>query len=348
MDSLRTMAHIRVAVVGTGGIARQHGLAVANNPAATIVAAVDIDRERREQFAARWGGEPLDRLAPALDRVDAVYVLTPPGFRRHYALQAIGAGKHLFCEKPLAITVDDGAAIAEAAEKQGVVAMTGFNQRYRSGYRRLHDTARGGSLGKLHHFWCQRFGMGAGALGTAAGGNWRTDPATLCGMTVESLSHDIDLMRWIMDDEVASVSGVTFSTATDLEGFDNNSHVLLRLRSGASAVINASWSSRIGFNSRGVLGTRGTAFVSGTALGNNGTWCSREFHRKTDDDEFEMVEMLQDDLDDRSYRRETDDFIKAIATGRKPLVSVSDGYQALRVSHAILESARTSETVALD
>ena len=342
------MAQVKVAVVGTGGIAGRHGLALADNPDAVIVAAVDIDRERREQFAARWGGEPCHRLTPALDRVDAVYVLTPPGFRRKYALEAIAAGKHVFCEKPLAITADDGAAIVAAAESRGVVAMTGFNQRYRDGYRRLHDTARGGSLGRLHHFWCQRFGMGAGAQGTAAGRGWRTDPATLCGMTIESLSHDIDLLRWIMADEVAAVTAVTFSTATDLDGFDNNSHVLLRLRSGASAVISASWSSRIGFNSRGVLGLHGTAFVSGTALGNNGIWCSREFHRKTDADEFEIVEMLQDDLDDRSYRRQTDDFIAAITNGHQPLVSVTDGYQALRVSHAILESARTRETVGLD
>ncbi len=342
------MAQIRVAVVGTGGIARQHGAALANNPHAAIVAAVDIDRDRREQFAARWGGEPLDRLEPALQRCDAVYVLTPPGFRREYAVRAIAAGKHVLCEKPLAISVDDGAAIVAAAQRQGVIAVTGFNQRYRIGYGRLHDTARGGSLGRLHHFWCQRFGMGAGALGTARGNNWRTAPATLCGMTVESLSHDIDLVRWIMDDEVAAVSGATFSTATDLEGFDNNAHVLLQLQSGASAVINASWSSRIGFNSRGVLGTRGTAFVSGTALGNNGIWCSREFHRKTDDDEFEVVEMLQDDLDDQSYRRQTDDFIQSIATGHQNPASVADGHKALQVSHAILQSAQTGKAVTLD
>ena len=60
-----------------------------------------------------------------------------------------------------------------------------------------------------------------------------------------------------------------------------------------------------------------------------------------------FVKIVQDDLDDRSYRRQTDDFIKAITTGRQPLVSVSDGYQALLISHAILESARTGETVAL-
>ena len=240
----------------------------------------------------------------------------------------------MFCEKPLAITVEDGAAIVEAAENQGVDGVVS-TERYRDRHR-FNQRSAG----------CTTSGSADGYR-PGRGGRGRTDPATLCGMTVESLSHDIDLMRWIMADEVASVAAVTFSTATDLDGFDNNSHVLLRLSSGASAMINASWSSRIGCNSRGVLGLRGTTFVSGTALGNNGIWCSREFHRKTDDDEFEVVEMLQDDLDDRSYRRQTDDFIEAIMTGRKPLVSVSDGYQALRISHAILESARTGETVEL-
>ena len=297
MDSFPTMAQVKVAVVGTGGIARRHGLALAENPDAMIAAAVDVDRQRREEFAARWGGEPIDRLSPALDRVDAVYVLTPPGFRRQYALEAIAAGKHVLCEKPLAITVEDGAAIVEAAENQGC----GGDDRFQpavSGWVPAAPRHREGRRARqAAPLLVPAFRNGRGALGSAAGRGWRTDPATLCGMTVESLSHDIDLMRWIMADEVASVAAVTFSTATDLDGFDNNSHVLLRLNSGASAVINASWSSRIGCNSRGVLGLRGAAFVSGTALGNNGIWCSREFHRKTDDDEFEVVEMLQDHAD---------------------------------------------------
>ncbi|TVR61824.1 MAG: gfo/Idh/MocA family oxidoreductase, partial [Spirochaetaceae bacterium] len=280
------MGSIRVAVVGTGGIAGQHGFALNENPDAEIVAAVDVSRENRESFAKRWGGRPYEKLSDCLDTVDAVYVLTPPGFRRVYATEAMNAGKHVFCEKPLAITVDDGAAIMEAGRTSGVVAMTGFNQRYRPGYSRLHEVTRSGRLGKPYHFWCQRFGMGAGATGTIAQHNWRTDPATLCGMTVESLSHDIDLLRWIMADEITSVAAITFNTAAELKGFDNNAHVLMNLWSGASAVITASWSSRIGFNSRGVLGETGTAFVSGTDIGNNGIWCSREFHCKTDDDAY--------------------------------------------------------------
>ncbi len=339
------MAAVRVAVVGTGGIARQHGIALKANPDVEIVGAIDVVREKREAFAAQWGGKPYERLSECLAKVDAVYVLTPPGFRRQYAVEAMSAGKHVFCEKPLAITKEDGEAIVEMARRKGVVAMTGFNHRYRKGYTRLHDIAAAGTLGKPYHFWCQRYGMGAGATGAIKGQNWRTDQATLCGMTVESLSHDVDLMRWIMGDEVVSVCGITYSTAKNLQGFDNNSHVLMRLRSGASAVIDASWSSRIGFNNRGVLGEKGTAFVSGTDIGNNGIWCSREFHVKTDDQEYETVEMLQDDLDEQSYLRETEDFVKAILTGSKPLVSVMDGYETLRVSHAILESAKRNSIV---
>jgi myo-inositol 2-dehydrogenase/D-chiro-inositol 1-dehydrogenase len=342
------MATLRVAVVGTGGIAKRHGFALKENPDAEIVAAIDVDKEKREAFAAQWGGRPYDKLSDCLGGADAVYILTPPGFRREYAVEAMNAGKHVFCEKPLAITVEDGEAIVEAAGKSGVVAMTGFNQRYRKGYTRLHDITAAGTLGKPYHFWCHRYGMGAGATGVIQGQNWRTDQATLCGMTVESLSHDIDMMRWIMNDEVASVDGITFSTAKNLQGFDNNSHVLMRLKSGASAMINASWSSRIGFNNRGVLGEKGTAFVSGTDIGNNGIWCSREFHVKTDDDEYEKVEMLQDDLDTKSYEEETNDFISAILTGRKPLVSAMDGYETLRVSHAILESAKGNSIVEID
>ena len=121
----------------------------------------------------------------------------------------------------------------------------------------------------------------------------------------------------------------------------------LELRSGASAVINASWSSRIGFNTRGVLGETGTAFVSGTAIGNNGIWCSRQLHIKTDRDEYERVEILQDDLDNASYQQETNDFISAISNGTTPRASVRDGLETVKISHAILESSRTRRIVRL-
>jgi 1,5-anhydro-D-fructose reductase (1,5-anhydro-D-mannitol-forming) len=219
--------------------------------------------------------------------------------------------------------------------------------RYRTGFERLRAAVRDGRLGKPYHFWRQRFGSGPGATGQITERNWRTDPSFVVGMTVESFSHDADLLRWIMDDDVESVSAIVYGTVKDLPAFDNNAYALFRMKSGASATITASWSSRISFNDCGVLGESGTAFVSGSAPGNNGIWCSREYHEKTDNDAYERVDMIHDDLDETSYIRETNDFAEAIRTRMPPRAGIADGYKTLVISSAVLESARTGAPVHL-
>ncbi|MEM6315834.1 MAG: Gfo/Idh/MocA family oxidoreductase, partial [Planctomycetota bacterium] len=141
---------------------------------------------------------------------------------------------------------------------------------------------------------------------------------------------------------------IVHGTVPDVPAFDNNAHVLFHLRSGGNAVISASWTARMSFNSCGVLGEVGTAYTRGSALGNNGIWCSREFHVKTDADEFETVEMIQDDLDHQSYHRETDDFIAAIRTGSTPRATIDDGYETLRISAAVLRSSREGVPIEIE
>ncbi|MEM6391376.1 MAG: Gfo/Idh/MocA family oxidoreductase [Planctomycetota bacterium] len=342
------MTEIRIAIVGAGGIAQRHGLAVQRNPHAELAAVVDRNAEQAEGFAKAWGGKPYPDLEACLDQVDAVYVLTPPSVRKGLALTALAAGKHLLCEKPLASTREDAEAIRDAAAAAPVVSAMGLNMRHRTGFERLRDIVQSGRLGSPYHFWRQRFGMGPGAGGRVTDDNWRTDPSFVCGMTVESFSHDADMLRWVMDDELASVSAIVYGTVPDLPAFDNNAHAQFTLRSGGSALITASWSSRIGFNSCGVLGETGTAFLYGTALGNNGSWCSRELHVKSDEDEFETVEMIQDDLDERSYLRQTNDFIDAVRSGGTPRSSIADGCETLRISEAVLHAAQTRTIVELD
>jgi predicted dehydrogenase len=94
---------IRAVIVGTGGIAKRHGEAIVCNEHAEIAGAVDVDRAKAAAYAAQYGGRAYDTLAECLLQADVVYILTPPSFRRQYAVQAIEAGKHIFCEKPLAI-----------------------------------------------------------------------------------------------------------------------------------------------------------------------------------------------------------------------------------------------------
>jgi len=124
---------VKVIVVGTSGIAKHHGQALTDNQNAEIIGAVDIDTEKAEAYAKKHDAKSYPSLAGCVSQADAVYILTPPSFRRQYAMIAVEAGKHVFCEKPLAIVAEDGKIIAETAQNRGLIAMIGFNQRYRIG-----------------------------------------------------------------------------------------------------------------------------------------------------------------------------------------------------------------------
>jgi myo-inositol 2-dehydrogenase/D-chiro-inositol 1-dehydrogenase len=226
--------------------------------------------------------------------------------------------------------------MVEAAQKAGVHLMTAFNMRFRVGFARLKETVESGVLGEPIHFWSQRLGIGVGP-----GPNWRTTPGLLCGMSVESLSHDIDLVRWIAG-QIADVRANVFESRPELPGFDDNANVVFSLANGGTAVIHASWSSHLGRNSRGVIGTLGTAMVAGSGL-----WNLDHFHLKTVDMEYERVQVIGDALDVKSYRAESAHFIDCIQRDRRPAVTGEDGLAALRVSHAILTSHREGRVIAM-
>jgi myo-inositol 2-dehydrogenase/D-chiro-inositol 1-dehydrogenase len=325
---------VKVAFVGAGGIARAHARCLRENPRAEIVGVVDTNREAAERFAAEHGGRAFDDLDACLGEVDAVYVLTPPSFHREYSVAAMEAGRHVFCEKPISIALDDARAMVDAAKRNRAKLMLAFNHRFRRGFRRLKEVVDSRSLGRVVSFWSQRIGMGI-----PRSYNWRTDPELLCGMSIESLSHDIDVMRWIVG-EVADVRANVVESQADIPGFDDNANVVMTLASGGTALIHASWSSHLGRNSRGVIGTTGAAYLEGPGL-----WTLATFRWKTDD----MAEAEEETLDetDVAYTEENAHFIDCVADDREPSVTGADGLAALRISHAILRSHREKVVVAL-
>ena len=316
---------VRIMLVGAGGIARKHSECLRENPEANIVGVLDRNRGAAERLAAEHNVRVFDDFDECLSEVDVVYVLTPPSFHREYSVRAMEAGKHVLCEKPLATKLEDGQAMSEAARKNGVKLMTAFNHRFRKGFRRLKEVADSGCLGEIISYWCQRIGPG-----TPGPGNWRATPGLLCGMAVESLSHDIDMLRWIVG-EVTSVSATVYESVPAYPGFDDNGTAVMTLACGGSAVIHASWSSHLGRNSRGIIGTKGTAYLEGPGL-----WTLKTLRLKTDEMDEETAEELDDS--DFSYAAENDHFLDCVANDLELLVTGDDGLAALKVSLAMLES----------
>lgn len=327
---------VQVAIVGAGGIASQHIACLQSIDKARIAAIVDVDIERARRVAEQCGAQPYATLAECLHAVDAVYVLTPPKFHAQLCLEAIGAGKHVFVEKPIADTAEEAEAIVRAAEEAGVLAMTAFNMRFRPGFIRLKQALDSGALGEPVSYWCQRLGVGVGNEP-----NWRTTKGQICGMTIESLSHDIDLIRW-MCGEITGVRAHLSYTQAAIPEFDDNASTVFRLASGASAVMHASWSSHLGLNSRGIVGTKGTALVEGEGL-----WSLNRFRFKTADMQHEHVEVLNDRTNEPSYLEENIAFMNAIVHGDPLPVTLRDGLQTVRISSAMHRSHREHKEIEL-
>jgi predicted dehydrogenase len=149
-------------------------------------------------------------------------------------------------------------------------------------------------------------------------------------------------LRWLVG-EVVGVRANVFESRPHLPGFDDNANVVLTLANGGTALIHASWSSHLGRNSRGVIGTQGTAMVGGSGL-----WNLDQFHLKTLSMEYERIDVLNDKLDVQSYREESRHFVDCVQNDRPPSITGEDGLAALRISHAILTSHHERRVVLID
>ena len=328
---------VNIVMVGAGGIARTHGSVLMRIPDANIVGVVDPNQERAQAVASTIGAPVCENLEDCVEAADVVYLLTPPSTHRELALKAIKAGKHIVCEKPISISLDDAAIMVQAAQEADVKLMVAFNNRFRKGFKRLKEMVDDNILGKLVNMWSQRIGRGI-----PEGYNWRTDPKLMCGMSIESLSHDIDLIRWIAG-EIVDVRANIVASNPDLKGFDDNAHVVMTLSNGGTAVIHASWSSHLGMNARGVVGTLGTAVVDGPGL-----WHGTHLRWRTSAMKHEHIKVINDSYaTSNCYELENRHFIDCIANDLRPAITGADGLAALKVSHAILDSHHKNRVICL-
>jgi len=170
---------IRVAIVGTGGMANTHARAFAGIRGCKVVAACDVIPKRAEAFANEHGVPAVytdfGRLLADAD-VDAVSNVTPDGLHAPISLEAIAAGKHVLCEKPLATNYADAAKMASAAKRIGVINMVNFSYRNSSAIHRAHDLISRGEIGRVMHFEASYL---QSWLTSRHWGDWRGAPGLL-------------------------------------------------------------------------------------------------------------------------------------------------------------------------
>nr|WTA00103.1 Gfo/Idh/MocA family oxidoreductase [Streptomyces sp. NBC_00857] len=188
---------VRIGVIGTGVIGQDHIRRLTHVITGTRVTAVcDIDTARAEEVAASVGARALPTGGDVVDAadVDAVVVTSWGPTHAEHVLAAIAAGKPVFCEKPLATAASDCLKIIEAETAHGSrLVQVGFMRRYDAGYRQMKEVIESG-------------GIGAPLMVHCAHRNPTVPDSYTSAMAAQDTAvHEIDVLRWLLDDEIRSV-----------------------------------------------------------------------------------------------------------------------------------------------
>jgi predicted dehydrogenase len=346
---------LRLGIVGCGYVAdNRHLPTLSRIPEVTVVAASDRDPAALARVADRWGiarrhRDTDDLIADPL--VEAVAVLTPTGAHADVALAALDAGRHVFVEKPLALTMPDADRIADRAAVSAGRTMVGFNQRWHRLALQARELIRGGAVGRVQGVASTFIDARATVAGLPA---WRLERAHGGGALIDKGIHHIDLWRFLLDDEFEQV----YALSRPGGGDDEALVVSARLRSGVVGTLLACDRTSTGnelriFGEQGALHldlyrTEGLARVTLTDLPGAPATRLRRLASGARQLAGGIGEIRRGGVFDASYEAQWRHFASAVLAGRDPECTVEDGRRALQVVLAAAESADSGEPRRLD
>ena len=195
---------IRVGIIGAGLIGNLHSMMIRyvadrTEQSVRVVSIADVSHPAAEHLAARWQGARALESAEEIiadPTIDAVWICTPTALHRQVCIAAARAGKHIFCEKPLAMTAADASEMAAAIKAAGIISQVGLVLRFSPVYNVIKQMFHEPDVGKLLSI-TMRDDQDFPTRGAHASA-WRNDPSLTAGGTlIEHSVHDFDLLTWM-------------------------------------------------------------------------------------------------------------------------------------------------------
>lgn len=303
---------LRVGLIGAGGIAAAHLDAWQALGAECVIAS----RARPEALAAQFGVEIAEDVDALIDRVDVVGILAPTPTHADLALRAIAQGRHVVCEKPLAVSAAEAQRMADAADAAGVRLFPAHVVRYFAAYRWIQQQVAAGEIGALRSLRLSR----SGAVPTRA---WFSDENAGGGLIRDLLIHDIDQALWLAGPVASVVARQDPPSVDGRLSTPVRATVELTHANGVTTRIDGGW-----------LGV-GTPFrTSIDAVGATGTLA----HDSAAGTNPADLVHLPSQTEDHPYRSQIADFADAIRTGNPARVTPADGVAAVTVVDAAYTS----------
>ena len=317
-------------LIGTGRIADDRILPGINaHPGNRLVGVVSRDPARAEAFAKKFGAQHAytryeDLLANP--EVTVVAIHTPNSQHADQAVAAARAGKHVFCDKPMATSVAAAERIVRACEKAGVKLGINFHNRFMPCFIEARRIIASGEIGDVHHVQLE---ASPGARPGGRLGTWRTDPVTAgLGTTYSIGVHVYDILRYLLVSEVTMVSAFFDKPRGVMEEINVS---LLRFANGVIAQLSVHENSAFPHNDFVVYGSKGRMLGRGlTRSRAGGELLVSTTDGKTRSQEFPAT---------NAHGACVSAFSDTLLNGRDPVPSGIDGLRSAQVTDAMTRSA---------
>ncbi|WP_308635354.1 Gfo/Idh/MocA family protein [Paenibacillus silvisoli] len=356
------MSKVRIGIIGCGGIANgKHLPSLAQVKDAEIVAFCDIIVEKAEQAKAKYGTEEATVYSDYKEllkdgSIDVVHVCTPNDSHAAISIDALEAGKHVLCEKPMAKTAADARLMLEASKRTGKKLSIGYNNRYRADSRYLKQACDAGELGEI--YFAKAHAIRRRAVPTW--GVFLDEEKQGGGPLIDIGTHALDLVLWMMNNyEPKVVLGRAYHKLSQTENAANawgpwdpakftvedSAFAMITMKNGATVILESSWalnSLEVDEAKVSLSGTKAGADMK-DGLRFNGEHNSRLYVNKVELNSGGVA--FYEGASETAEVLEASMWIDAVKNDKETFVTPEQALVVSEVLEAIYESSRTGKAV---
>jgi len=304
-------------------------------PNCSVKCVCDLEEERASTLAEKLGCDAVTDAADLLarDDIDAVIIAVFNNVHRPMAEAAAAAGKHVFSEKPLALSTVDAQAMIDAADNAGVKLMVGQVLRYLPPWHYIKTLIDSGKLGKPIGMQTTRIGGGWGADYRAG---WRLKRESCGGPLFEINAHEIDFMRQVMGEAKRVTAHANNFVVAEID-YEDLVMLLIEFEDGGFGQLLAGHCARIGSYDSKIFLTEGTIYTGPAPLG---------LRYKVGDGEEITVEASELEAEP-GVKREVREFVECVLNDTEPTIPGIEGLRNVEIAQAALISADERRSVDL-
>jgi UDP-N-acetylglucosamine 3-dehydrogenase len=314
------MKKLDAAVIGTGFWGKNHARVYGELESTELVAVCDVNRDRAKAVADQFGVKAYTSSSRMLknEEIEAVSVCTWSTKLAKEALKALKAGRHVLVEKPMATHTNQAEKLLEVAEKNGLHLSVGFLMRFIPGLQHIREAVENKKLGDLVCATAKRVSQWPERIGDV-------------GVVKDTAIHDIDVMRYIFNEDPISVYAKTGSMRHSK--FEDYAQIMLTFEGGKSAFIESNWITP--YKTR-ILTVTGSEAIMRLDYITQELWI--EDAKENLQPRFPWQEPL---------KLELQHFADCILEKKKPVITGVDGLKALKIAEAALRSSAKNRAIKL-